>query len=64
MKPVIAKFIHDKQEDHHAHGNADGKTQYIDERKHFTLHQVTPGNFEIIFKHCNRVDGSWLIVHG
>jgi hypothetical protein len=51
MKFIIAEFIHNEQEDHHAYSNANGQTENIDERKNFVFHQVSPGDLEIVFYH-------------
>jgi hypothetical protein len=41
-------------ENQHTGGQANGQTEYVDERKYFALHEVTPGNLQVILHHDAR----------
>ena len=51
MENINIELAHDKQIDHHANGNADGKAKNIDERKNFVPYQITPCNLEVTPEH-------------
>ena len=51
MENINIELAHDKQIDHHANGNADGKAKNIDERKNFAPYQITPCDLEVIPEH-------------
>lgn len=57
MESVEAHFMHDKQEDHHAYRNTNGQPKDIDDGKGLILHQIPPGNLEIIFDHNVECEG-------
>jgi hypothetical protein len=40
MKCIIAEFIQDKKKKHQATGDAYGKPQHINKRKHFLLSEI------------------------
>jgi hypothetical protein len=55
MKIIEAPFITDKNEDDNTGSHANGKANHIDRRIHLILPKVSPGCFEIVLDHINRL---------
>jgi hypothetical protein len=51
MKPVIAQFIVDIEENEDTAGNPDGKSRDVNERKPFVSPQIPPCDQNVIFNH-------------
>jgi hypothetical protein len=51
MKTIVAKFICDIKNDQHAGCNTGSHSQNVDRREELVLHNVTDGEFEIVFIH-------------
>jgi hypothetical protein len=51
MEPVVTHFILHEQEDQYKTYQSRAQADNIDGGRSFVLPQVTPGNFEEVFKH-------------
>jgi len=53
MVPVETEFIHNEKKYHQANGDPDRQPKDVDKGKYLTFHQVSPGYYQVIFKHNN-----------
>jgi hypothetical protein len=55
MKPIEAQLIGNQGEDQDGAGNAGRKAHDIDKGIGFIFPEITPGEFELVFKHAELI---------